>query len=64
MKAVKDDHLDWTQMSDLKQWESAAIPAYRIDGIPFNVLINPQGKIIAESLRGEELEQKLSQVLQ
>jgi peroxiredoxin len=64
LKAVKDDHLDWAQMSDLKQWESAAISTYHFDGIPFNVLIDPNGKIIAESLRGEELEQKLSEVLQ
>jgi len=63
LKAIKDDHLAWTQMSDLKQ-ESEAINAYHFDGIPFNVLIDPQGKIIAESLRGEMLEQKLSEVLQ
>jgi peroxiredoxin len=64
LKAIKDDHLDWAQMSDLKQWESAAISAYHFDGIPFNVLIDPQGKVIAESLRGEELQQKLSEVLE
>ncbi len=64
LKAVKDDHLTWTQISDLKQRESAAIAAYHFDGIPFNVLIDPQGKIIAESLRGEMLEQKLTEILQ
>jgi peroxiredoxin len=64
LKAIKDDHLEWAQMSDLKQWESAAISAYHFDGIPFNVLINPEGKVIAESLRGEELQQKLNEVLQ
>ncbi len=64
LKAIKDDHLAWTQMSDLKQWNSAAITAYHFDGIPFNVLIDPQGKIIAEELRGEALQQKLSEVLQ
>ena len=51
-------------MSDLKQWESNAVTTYQITGIPFNVLIDPNGKIIAESLRGELLEQKLSEVLQ
>jgi peroxiredoxin len=64
LAAIKHDNLTWTQMSDLKQWESAAIPVYRFNGIPFNVLIDPQGKIIAESLRGEMLEQKLNEVLQ
>ena len=63
LAAIKHDNLTWAQMSDLKQWQSAAIDAYRFNGIPFNVLIDPDGKIIAESLRGEMLEQKLSEVL-
>ena len=62
--AIKHDNLSWTQMSDLQQFNSAAVPAYHFDGIPFNVLIDPNGKIIAESLRGPMLEQKLNEVLQ
>jgi hypothetical protein len=50
-------------MSDLKQWESAAVPAYGIEGIPFNVLLDPSGKIIKSSLRGNELLSTLSEVL-
>jgi peroxiredoxin len=62
-KAIANDQLTWTHMSDLKQWESAAVPAYGFDGIPFNVLVDPTGKIIASSLRGEELMRKLGEVL-
>lgn len=62
-KAIDKDQLTWTHMSDLKQWESAAVQAYGFDGIPFNVLVDPTGKIIASSLRGEELMAKLSEVL-
>jgi peroxiredoxin len=62
-KAIANDNLTWTHMSDLKQWESAAVPAYGFDGIPFNVLVDPTGKIIASSLRGEELMRKLGEVL-
>lgn len=62
--AINHDKLNWPQMSDLKQWESNAVTTYQITGIPFNVLIDPNGKIIAESLRGEMLEQKLNEVLQ
>ncbi|MCW3109005.1 MAG: thioredoxin family protein [Segetibacter sp.] len=62
-KAIANDNLTWTHMSDLKQWESAAVQAYGFDGIPFNVLVDPTGKIIASSLRGEELERKLGEVL-
>ncbi len=63
LKAIQDDHLSWTHMSDL-QSPSAAATTYQFDGIPFNVLIDPQGKIIAAGLRGPALEQKLSEVLQ
>jgi peroxiredoxin len=65
LKAVKDDNLTWTQISDLKGWESAVVPVYNFGetGIPYNILVDPQGKIIAERLRGGELESKLSEVL-
>ncbi|MBN9351136.1 MAG: AhpC/TSA family protein [Chitinophagaceae bacterium] len=63
LKAIKDDHLDWKQISDLQFWSSAAVPLYNIQGIPYNVLIDPQGKIIASELRGPELGATLEQVL-
>lgn len=63
VKAIDDDNLDWTHVSDLKFWESVVVNMYGIDGIPFNVLVDPSGKIIAERLRGEDLERKLSEVL-
>ena len=63
VKAIKDDKLSWTHVSDLKFWESSVIPLYKFDGIPFNVLIDPEGKVIAEALRGPKLEAKLSEVL-
>ncbi|HEY6063980.1 MAG TPA: TlpA disulfide reductase family protein [Chitinophagaceae bacterium] len=65
LKAIKDDHLSWTQISDLKAWESAVVPVYNFGetGIPYNILVDPQGKIIAERLRGPELESKLQEVV-
>lgn len=62
-KAIVDDKLNWTHISDLQEWSSVVVPAYRIQGIPYNVLVDPDGKIIAENLRGEGLDQKLSEVL-
>ena len=62
-EAITKDNLAWPQMSDLKMWESAAIHAYEFDAIPFNVLIDPQGKIIASSLRGPQLEVTLAGIL-
>jgi peroxiredoxin len=63
IKAIKDDKLEWTHISDLKFWESIVVPLYRFEGIPYNVLVDPSGKIIAESLRGANLERKLAEVL-
>ena len=63
IKAIKDDKLAWKQISDLKQWSSAAVGLYGFDGIPYNVLLDPQGKIIAKSLRGADLETTLKEVL-
>jgi peroxiredoxin len=63
LQAIQKDNLTWTHISDLKYWESAAVPAYGIEGIPFNVLLDPQGKIIASGLRGEGLISKLEEVL-
>lgn len=64
LQAIHDDHLDWTQVSDLSFWQSKAVDIYQFNSIPFNVLIDPNGKIIATSLRGDLLEQKLRSVLQ
>lgn len=63
LKAIKDDGLSWKQVSDLKYWNSAPAALYNVEGIPYNVLLDPQGKIIATELRGGELQNKLSKVL-
>jgi thiol-disulfide isomerase/thioredoxin len=63
-KAIVDDNLNWAHISDLQQWNSTVVPLYGIQGIPFNVLVDPNGIVIAEKLRGPELLQKLSEVLQ
>ena len=63
MAAIKKDNLSWTHVSDLLYWDSPIVHLYGIDGIPYNVLINPEGKIIGESLRGEQLDLKLSEAL-
>jgi peroxiredoxin len=61
--AIKEDKLNWQHISDLKKWNSAATPLYGFDGIPYNVLIDPQGKIIATDLRESALQNKLAEVL-
>lgn len=63
IEAIKADGLDWTHVSDLQFWNTKVIPLYKFEGIPFNVLIDPAGKVIAESLRGPALGNKLQEVL-
>ncbi len=60
--AVKKDNLPWTQVSDLKGFESKAAGMYGVTAIPANFLIDPSGKIIARNLRGQELEKKLGEL--
>jgi hypothetical protein len=50
-------------MSDLNFWQSPAVEAYAIRGIPHTVLLDPDGVIIAKDLRGEELEKKLAELM-
>ncbi|MBN8854591.1 MAG: redoxin domain-containing protein [Sphingobacteriales bacterium] len=63
LKAIHDDHLTWTQVSDLKFWNNAVAKQYDINSIPSNLLIGPDGKIVAKSLHGDELTKKLSELL-
>ena len=55
LKAIDQDHLAWTQLSDLKQFESKACSTYGINGIPFNILADTSGKVIAVNVRGKAL---------
>lgn len=61
-KGVKSLGMAWPQMSDLKGWKSAAAEAYGVNGIPSNVLLDPQGKIVACDLRDSTLKAKLKEI--
>lgn len=63
IKAIADDHLTWTHVSDLGFWKSAPALLYGVNSIPFTLLLDRNGKIIAKKLRGESLEQKLEELL-
>jgi len=64
LQAIQNDHLAWNHVSDLAFWNSKAVGIFGFSGIPFNVLIDPKGVVIAEDLRGPELQSKLQQILQ
>jgi peroxiredoxin len=62
-KAINDDKLLWTHVSDLMKWNSSVVNLYNIESIPFTVLIDAEGKIVAKNLRGKALEEKLAEIL-
>lgn len=63
LDAIRKDQLTWTNVSDLKFWNNAVAKQYDINSIPANLLLDPDGKIIAKDLHGAELDKKLSEVL-
>jgi len=63
IKAIHDDKLAWTHVSDLLYWKNAVAVQYGIQAIPQNLLLDPQGKIIAKNLRGEDLDKKLEEFI-
>lgn len=60
IKAIHDDNLTWTHVSDLKFWDNEVAKEYGIQAIPQNFLIDPDGKIVGKDLRGEDLDNKLA----
>ena len=63
LKAIKDDKLDWYQVSDLQGWQNSTSNQYGIKAIPSNVLIDKNGIIIAKNVFGKKLIEKLDEVL-
>jgi peroxiredoxin len=63
VKAISDDHLPWTQVSDLRGWKNQAARLYGVQGIPQNFLVDPMGNIVAINLIGEKLQAKLAQFI-
>ncbi|HET8859736.1 redoxin domain-containing protein [Marivirga sp.] len=62
LKAIEADNLAWTQVSELQFWSTPVVQEYKIQGIPFSVLIDPEGKIVAKNLRGDRLHEKLEEI--
>lgn len=62
IQAIQKDSLTWPQVSDLKGWDNEAARLYGIRGIPANFLLDPSGRIIARSLRGAQLTEKLEEL--
>ena len=63
IKGIQEDNLGkWIHVSDVQYWNSIVVPLYNIEAIPYNFLLDREGRIIASNLRGKELETKLAQL--
>ena len=62
VEAIEKLKMPWVHLSDLKGWESLVTKVYKVNAIPDNLLINPQGEIVARNLRGEDLHAKLAEI--
>jgi thiol-disulfide isomerase/thioredoxin len=63
LKGIQDDRLEkWIHVSDVQYWNSVVVPLYKIESIPFNYLLDKEGRIIASNLRGEALQRKLAEL--
>lgn len=63
LKAVEKDGLPWMQVSDLKGFRNEVAVKYGVTAVPQNVLVNPEGIIIAKNLRGEDLTEQLAEFI-
>lgn len=63
LKAINDDKLTWDQVSDLKYFENEVAKLYAVQGIPTNILVDPNGKIVSKNLFGPNLRLKLNELL-
>ena len=63
IRGIREDHLEkWIHVSDVKYWNSVVVPQYNIESIPFNYLLDREGRIIAKNLRGDALQRKLAEL--
>ncbi|MFO7978435.1 MAG: TlpA disulfide reductase family protein [Bacteroidales bacterium] len=63
IQGIAEDHVTWTQVSDLRFWSSPVVGLYNVEGIPYSVLVDQQGNIIAKGVGVDELEDILDDLL-
>jgi thiol-disulfide isomerase/thioredoxin len=65
VKGIENDKLGrWIHVSDVKYWNSAVVPLYKLESIPFNLLLDKDGKVLAKNLSGDDLLTELASIFQ
>ena len=62
VQAIKDWDMPWIHLSDLKRWKTVASQVYGVQAIPDNILVDPEGTVVARGLRGDDLKAKLAEI--
>lgn len=62
LRAIEQDQLEWPHISDLKGWSAQPAQVYKVRSIPYTVLVDKEGRVIGQRLRGASLEQKLEEI--
>lgn len=62
VQAIEEDGLTWNHVSDLKYFNSEAARTYGVDAIPFSILLDRDGKVVAKNLRGAALDRELEKL--
>ncbi len=62
LQGIKEDNISWIQVSDLRFWNSPVVSLYNVEAIPYNVLIDRQGRIIAKGLNTYQIEEFLQEI--
>ena len=63
IKAIEKDNLTWSHVSDLQGWNNVAGKLYAVNAIPHSIILDKNGTIVAKNLRGEELRDKIAELL-
>jgi peroxiredoxin len=64
LKAIEDDKLTWTHVSDLSYWNNAAAQMYMVNSIPSSIIVDKNGKIVAKNKREDELRKAVAELVQ
>ncbi|RFS20655.1 AhpC/TSA family protein [Chitinophaga silvatica] len=62
-KAMKEEQMEWPQLCDLKGWKGPVVQRYKVEGVPFSIVLDPKGRIVASEIRGAELDFVLKDLL-
>lgn len=64
LQAIEEDNLTWTQISHLQFWDEPIAQLYGIRAIPAAFILDENGVIVAKNLRGDDLENKVKELLE